>query len=92
MSNSILQQATNQMLETSEQIKLGGGERGIDRQHHHGRLTARERIELLKDKGSADLECGLFIASGIRSNFRFWFARIDRERRMLGVARDTVMQ
>ncbi len=69
MSNSILQQATNQMLETSEQIKLGGGERGIERQHHHGRLTARERIELLKDKGSADFECGLFIATGMYEEF-----------------------
>ncbi len=32
--------------------RLGGGEERIERQHQKGRLTARERIELLLDKGS----------------------------------------
>ncbi len=32
------------------QIRLGGGKRGIDRQHKLGRLTARERIDLLADR------------------------------------------
>lgn len=31
-------------------IRLGGGAKGIERQHRHGRLTARERIELLCDR------------------------------------------
>ena len=31
------------------QIRQGGGPRGIERQHRHNRLTARERIELLVD-------------------------------------------
>ena len=69
MSNSILQGATRHMLELSEHIKLGGGERGIERQHLHGRLTARERIELLKDKGTPDFECGLFIAHEMYMEF-----------------------
>ncbi|MBR1262850.1 methylmalonyl-CoA carboxyltransferase, partial [Bradyrhizobium sp. U87765 SZCCT0134] len=32
--------------------KLGGGEKRIEAQHGRGKLTARERIELLLDKGS----------------------------------------
>jgi 3-methylcrotonyl-CoA carboxylase beta subunit len=66
---SILQSTTAQMLEVSEQIKLGGGERGIERQHHHGRLTARERIEKLIDKGSTPFECGLFIAHDMYTEY-----------------------
>ena len=34
------------------QAKLGGGQDRIDRQHAKGKLTARERIELLLDEGS----------------------------------------
>lgn len=40
---------------------MGGPER-IARQHHKGRLTARERIDLLVDAGSFD-ECGLLAHS-----------------------------
>src|ERR1700751_1364857 len=35
-----------------EQSKLGGGEKRIAIQHQKGKLTARERIELLMDPGS----------------------------------------
>ena len=35
-----------------EQAKLGGGQDRIDAQHSKGKLTARERIELLLDEGS----------------------------------------
>ena len=35
-----------------EQAKLAGGQARIDRQHAQGKLTARERIELLLDQGS----------------------------------------
>ena len=31
---------------------MGGGEERIARQHAKGRMTARERLELLLDKGS----------------------------------------
>ena len=62
MSDSILNQANARMLKLAEQIMQGGGERGIERQHRHGRLTARERIELLADTGTPTFECGLFIA------------------------------
>jgi propionyl-CoA carboxylase beta chain len=35
-----------------EQARLGGGQRRIDAQHKKGKLTARERIELLLDDGT----------------------------------------
>ncbi|WP_156680125.1 acyl-CoA carboxylase subunit beta [Sphingomonas profundi] len=35
-----------------EQARLGGGQARIDAQHKKGRLTARERIEVLLDEGS----------------------------------------
>src|SRR5712675_1906528 len=34
------------------QAELGGGEERVERQHQEGKLTARERIELLLDTGS----------------------------------------
>lgn len=40
--------------------KLGGGEKAIERQHKKGKLTARERVELLIDKGSEFLELNTF--------------------------------
>ncbi|MDP7259914.1 MAG: carboxyl transferase domain-containing protein, partial [Anaerolineales bacterium] len=32
--------------------RMGGGEERIGRQHERGKLTARERLDLLLDKGS----------------------------------------
>jgi propionyl-CoA carboxylase beta chain len=41
-----------QLDEKREQARLGGGQKRIDAQHAKGKLTARERIELLLDEGS----------------------------------------
>ncbi|MEM7162047.1 MAG: acyl-CoA carboxylase subunit beta [Bacteroidota bacterium] len=38
--------------EKMEQALLGGGEKRIEKQHEKGKLTARERIDLLVDEGS----------------------------------------
>src|SRR5512139_3231776 len=38
--------------EQKARSRLGGGQERIDAQHKKGRLTARERIDLLLDKGS----------------------------------------
>jgi propionyl-CoA carboxylase beta chain len=38
--------------ELDEQAKLGGGQKRVEEQHAKGKLTARERIELLLDEGS----------------------------------------
>ena len=44
-----------------DQARLGGGQRRIDAQHARGKLTARERIELLLDDGSFE-EFDMFVA------------------------------
>ena len=43
-------------------ISEGGGAKGIARQHGHGRLTARERIEKLVDAGTEPMELGIWAA------------------------------
>lgn len=35
-----------------EKASLGGGQKAIDKQHARGKYTARERIDMLVDKGS----------------------------------------
>ncbi|MBI3161762.1 MAG: methylmalonyl-CoA carboxyltransferase [Chloroflexi bacterium] len=40
------------LIELKTQSRLGGGQARIDAQHKKGRLTARERLDLLLDKGS----------------------------------------
>ena len=43
----------NQKLnELKAQSRLGGGQARIDAQHKKGRMTARERLDLLLDRGS----------------------------------------
>ena len=46
------QDKTNRLREMKYRSTLGGGEARIQRQHAQGKLTARERVELLLDKGS----------------------------------------
>jgi len=41
-----------------EKIYLGGGNKKIDKLHAQGKLTARERIDLLFDKGADRIEIG----------------------------------
>jgi acetyl-CoA carboxylase carboxyltransferase component len=43
---------TRQLRELKAKSRLGGGAERIEAQHQRGRLTARERIDLLMDKGS----------------------------------------
>ena len=47
--------------ERREAARLGGGQKRIDAQHGRGKLTARERIELLLDEGSFE-EFDMFVA------------------------------
>ena len=48
-----------------EAMRLGGGSDSISSQHTRGRLTARERLQLLLDPGSEFLEIGLWAAHGM---------------------------
>lgn len=43
-----------------EQARLGGGQRRIDIQHARGKLTARERLDILLDEGSFE-EIDMFV-------------------------------
>ncbi len=49
-----------ELLEKRELAKLGGGQKRIDSQHKKGKLTARERIDLLLDEGSFE-EFDMFV-------------------------------
>lgn len=57
-----LRAQTNDLLAAEATIREGGGPKAIDRQHEKGRLTARERIAQLIDKGSTFQELGLWAA------------------------------
>ncbi|MBQ7626936.1 MAG: acyl-CoA carboxylase subunit beta [Rhodocyclaceae bacterium] len=47
-----MQDIIRKLDEKRAQARLGGGQKRIDRQHAKGKLTARERIDLLLDEGS----------------------------------------
>lgn len=55
-----MQDKLEKLTELERQAKRGGGERRIQAQHRKGKLTARERIELLVDPGSFE-ELGPFV-------------------------------
>ncbi len=55
-----MQNIIRQLEEKREGARMGGGQRRIDAQHSKGRLTARERIELLLDEGSFE-EWDMFV-------------------------------
>ncbi len=55
-----MKEKSEELNSKKEQAKLGGGETRIKNQHEKGKLTARERIELLVDSGSFE-EIGMFV-------------------------------
>lgn len=57
MSN---QEKINRLIELRAEAKLGGGVKRIDKQHEQGKMTARERIEMLLDEGSFE-ELDMFV-------------------------------
>ncbi|KPL59675.1 acyl-CoA carboxylase subunit beta [Rossellomorea vietnamensis] len=42
----------NELYDRRREVELGGGDEKIDKQHDKGKLTARERIDILVDPGS----------------------------------------
>ncbi len=50
-------------------IREGGGAKAVEAQHGKGRLTARERLALLLDKGSDWTELGLWAAYGMYGEY-----------------------
>jgi 3-methylcrotonyl-CoA carboxylase beta subunit len=62
-ANSTAMRALLAGIERQEaEIREGGGAKAIESQHGKGRLTARERLELLLDPGREFFELGLFAA------------------------------
>ncbi len=55
-----MQAKIEELLKKKEEAKLGGGKERIKSQHDKGKLTARERIELLVDEGSFE-EFDMFV-------------------------------
>ncbi|QQS28546.1 MAG: acyl-CoA carboxylase subunit beta [Sphingobacteriales bacterium] len=56
-----LKLSTSTMRKYLQKIYLGGGKNAIDKLHASGKLSARERIDLLIDEGSSFLEIGAFV-------------------------------
>ena len=61
-----MEEAIKKYFEVQEKNKLGGGQKYMDRQHERGKLTARERIDVLIDPGTFN-ELGSFVnTTGMR--------------------------
>jgi acetyl-CoA carboxylase carboxyltransferase component len=47
------------------QVKLGGGQKRIEKLHAEGKMTARERIDYLLDEKAKSIEIGAFVGDGM---------------------------
>src|SRR6266576_2219690 len=61
-SSKRLRELTDELRQLEAELRLGGGPEKIGKQHGQGKLTARERIDLLLDKDSFSQEIGLLVA------------------------------
>jgi len=62
LKKSRLRELTSELRELEAKLRLGGGAERVAKQHKQGKLTARERIDLLLDKDSFSQEIGLLVA------------------------------
>jgi len=53
------------MLQKLAKVKLGGGQKRIDKLHAEGKMTARERIDYLLDDKAKSIEIGAFVGEGM---------------------------
>ena len=53
------------MLQKFAKVKLGGGQKRIDKLHAEGKMTARERIDYLLDSDAKSIEIGGFVGEGM---------------------------
>lgn len=56
----LIEEKLKELLDKRNKAKLGGGEQRVVKQHEKGKLTARERIDLLLDDGSFE-EFDMFV-------------------------------
>lgn len=54
-----------QLKQRFAQVKLGGGEKRIEKLHAEGKMTARERIDYLLDSKKTTIEIGAFTGEGM---------------------------
>ncbi|HEX6192047.1 MAG TPA: acyl-CoA carboxylase subunit beta, partial [Chitinophagaceae bacterium] len=52
--------ALSDLRQKKAQVALGGGKKAIEKQREKNKLTARERIEYLRDKEKPFIEIGAF--------------------------------
>ncbi|HUS09989.1 MAG TPA: acyl-CoA carboxylase subunit beta [Pyrinomonadaceae bacterium] len=57
-----LRELAAELQELEARLRVGGGPEKIERQHSQGKLTARERIDLLLDNDAYSQEIGLLVA------------------------------
>jgi acetyl-CoA carboxylase carboxyltransferase component len=57
-----LQELGAELRQLEERLRQGGGAAKVAKQHEQGKLTARERVERLCDRGTPFLEIGLLVA------------------------------
>lgn len=69
MTSSDLRSLTNQFLSEETVLKEGGGKEGQERQRRLGRLTARERLQVLLDSKTSFFELNLWAAWGMYSEW-----------------------
>ncbi|CAM2958700.1 Acetyl-CoA carboxylase, carboxyltransferase component [Flavobacterium succinicans] len=55
----------SQMRHKLSKVKLGGGEKRIEKLHTEGKMTARERIDYLLDAKAESIEIGAFVGEGM---------------------------
>lgn len=61
-NTSRLRTLTDEYTALAERLRLGGGAAKIEKIHKQGKLTARERIDMLLDKDTYSQEIGLLVA------------------------------
>ncbi len=64
-NEDVMRRMLSAMNKRLEKIHEGGGKARIEKEHEKGKLTARERIALLTDKNSKQIEIGAFAGEGM---------------------------
>jgi acetyl-CoA carboxylase carboxyltransferase component len=60
-----MEELVAELRDRTAEVSAGGGERAVERHRSRGKLTARERIDLLVDPGTAFLELNALAAWGL---------------------------
>lgn len=52
-----------------DQVRLGGGQKKIDKEHKKGKMTARERVDFLLDNDRPSIEIGALVGDGMYKEY-----------------------